>query len=429
MGYKQIIISVFALLIHNGICAQGTETLSQQFLEENVVPIKSIDPSNKDFQDLQFLKAELKAVEMVMLGEQGHGDGSTLLAKTRLIKFLHEQMGYNVIAFESGLADAYRVWNAIQDGADSLAVFDLGIFPVWVKSVQAENLFKYILAQSKTNTPLIIAGFDIQPTGSLMSPAQRLKELNDYLAAKVPNVKMSDYKITSEVFKNPQVVIIQPFSDEKKDQFHKEINDIQTEILKSDKSIKGKVMALSVKSIYQTVQLYMEADFQNPSNTPHIFNMRDKEMAANFKMLKEEMYPGEKIIAWGANSHFGYARGLLGGFDSPEAPETSMEPMGQYLKIDYLNKLYSIAFTSYEGKYGMLSGDVFEHEPAKKGTIENQLQAMEHPYAFLSLRNKELLGKRFATVIYGHTEMTGVWTHMADGLFFISYMEENQFRK
>ena len=52
-------------------------------------PVQTINPADTNYQDLLFLKEKLKDVNIVMLGEQQHGDGSTFLAKSRLVKFLH----------------------------------------------------------------------------------------------------------------------------------------------------------------------------------------------------------------------------------------------------------------------------------------------------------------------------------------------------
>jgi len=76
-----------------------------EWLAKSATRIRSLDPSDGDFSDLEPLRAALKGARVVMLGEQSHGDGTTFLAKTRLIRFLHEQMGFNVLAFESGLYD------------------------------------------------------------------------------------------------------------------------------------------------------------------------------------------------------------------------------------------------------------------------------------------------------------------------------------
>ena len=416
-----------------GICfsvaatAQSIDTLKAEFLKENIQSISSIDPDNHDYDDLAFLQTELRGVEIMLLGEQGHGDGSTFLAKTRLIKYLHEEMGYNVLAFESGLYDCYRVWEAIQNGADSVGVFNLGIFPVWAKSEQVQPLFQYILEQSKTDNPLMFTGFDMQPTGNQSSKA-RFDNLNAYLSETLESNWSSKFPLFDEVFQNTRKIFANPLSEEKAKQLTIETKGISRKVAEQDKSIKGQVIAKYVLNYLSTITLFSKADLQDPSNTPHVFNLRDNQMAENFELIKEVLYPGEKIIAWGANTHFGYGRGLLGSFEGREAPEQGMVPAGQYLKIDYGKKMYSLAFTSYKGKYGMLNREAFTLPEAKPASLEFQLNGMGAEYAFLSLRNKELSSKRFVTTAYGHSEMSGRWAHMADGIFFIRNMEASKFK-
>lgn len=73
----------------------------KQFVVENRVDILSISPDSTDFSDLEAIGKAIGDSRIVMLGEQDHGDAPTFLAKTRLIKYLHEQKGFNVLAFES----------------------------------------------------------------------------------------------------------------------------------------------------------------------------------------------------------------------------------------------------------------------------------------------------------------------------------------
>lgn len=330
---KYILLPVVAVLWASSLFSQEQTQLTEQFLKDNVIQVTTIDPAEKDYQDLRFLEKELSGVEIVLLGEQGHGDGSTFLAKTRLIKYLHEEQGYNLIAFESGLFDCYRVWEAIQNGADSLEVFRLGIFNIWTASEQVKPLFQYILDQSKTDNPLILTGFDMQMTGGI-SPPERFKMLDDYLIESVDPGWVDQYPTLAKVYENTREIFINPLTEDQVEKLELEVNKLSDRIVEVDNSHKGQIYSRYILNYWGTITLYSKADIQNPSNTPHVFNLRDNQMAKNFELIKEVLFPGEKIIAWGANTHFGYGRGLLGSFNGQDAPEQGMVPAGQYLKIE-----------------------------------------------------------------------------------------------
>jgi len=77
------------------------DSIKTKWLSENAMPIHSIDPNDDDFADLMPLKHILGSARIVMLGEATHGDGATFYAKQRLVRFLHEVMGFNVLAWEA----------------------------------------------------------------------------------------------------------------------------------------------------------------------------------------------------------------------------------------------------------------------------------------------------------------------------------------
>jgi hypothetical protein len=64
-------------------------------------PLRSLSAAR--YEDLKFLDDRLSGVRLVQLGESGHGVREFSQAKIRLIKYLHEHLGFDVIAFESGL--------------------------------------------------------------------------------------------------------------------------------------------------------------------------------------------------------------------------------------------------------------------------------------------------------------------------------------
>src|SRR5687768_5674509 len=72
----------------------------KKYVQENTVPINSIKANFTDDSDLEGISNSIGDARVVMLGEQDHGDGATMQAKTRLVKYLHEKKGFNVLAFE-----------------------------------------------------------------------------------------------------------------------------------------------------------------------------------------------------------------------------------------------------------------------------------------------------------------------------------------
>ncbi len=136
------------------------------WLAEHAVRVRSVDPADDDFRDLEPLRKSLEGVRVVMLGEQDHGDGTTFLAKTRLIRFLHEKMGFDVLAFESGLYDCAKAWERLAAGEPARVAVPRGVFAIWTRSREVQPLIDYLGAQFKSGHPLELAGVDSQLTGS-----------------------------------------------------------------------------------------------------------------------------------------------------------------------------------------------------------------------------------------------------------------------
>jgi erythromycin esterase-like protein len=84
----------------DGVPAAG-EGERLAWLKKHAVPLRSIDPADEDFSDLDSFRKAVGDARIVFLSEPSHGDGTSFLARTRLIKFLHQQCGFDVLAFES----------------------------------------------------------------------------------------------------------------------------------------------------------------------------------------------------------------------------------------------------------------------------------------------------------------------------------------
>jgi erythromycin esterase len=158
---KYSLVALFFSLFMTGGRAQDGVAILKGYASA----VRSIDPADTDFSDLSGLRMAIGGARVVLLGEQTHGEGSTFQAKTRVIKFLHEQMGFDVLAFESGLYDCARIWENVEAGAEVSKEVVGSLFYMYATSVQTQDMFRYIQGQLHGHDPLIMAGFESQHSG------------------------------------------------------------------------------------------------------------------------------------------------------------------------------------------------------------------------------------------------------------------------
>ena len=104
LNWLPVFVGFFLVACDSSSPTEQDEPAEVEWLEDNASPI-SVSPSVTDFSDLAGFRDAIGSSRVVLLGEQSHGDGTTFLAKTRLIQFLHQELGFDVLAFESGLFD------------------------------------------------------------------------------------------------------------------------------------------------------------------------------------------------------------------------------------------------------------------------------------------------------------------------------------
>src|SRR5262249_17887740 len=152
------------------------------WLEEHTHEIDSIDFDDNEVEDLEAFGKAVGDARIVMLGEQTHGDGTTFRAKARLVRFLYEEMGFDVLAFESGLYDMHKVWERIRAGEDARKAARRGLFSMWSNSRQVQPLIDYVGERAQSRRPLELAGFDCQFNGSATRD-RLVDDLNAFLVA------------------------------------------------------------------------------------------------------------------------------------------------------------------------------------------------------------------------------------------------------
>ena len=78
---------------------------SIEWLSENSIHLSK--PTECTPQEFEFLRHIVKDKRVVWLGENGHNIREHNMMKSKIIEFLHKEMNFTVLAFESGLAECH----------------------------------------------------------------------------------------------------------------------------------------------------------------------------------------------------------------------------------------------------------------------------------------------------------------------------------
>ncbi|WFU40207.1 hypothetical protein QA640_39425 [Bradyrhizobium sp. CB82] len=131
----------------------------QSWITKNAVAIRLIDPANENFEDLKFFDV-IGDAQVVQLGEASHMSGSALSANARLVKFLRDPMGFDVLLWGEGIYDMRLVQAAFSGPDDAVAAAQRGIRPGQSKSAELKPLLDYAKASLIGTHPLEMAGYD-----------------------------------------------------------------------------------------------------------------------------------------------------------------------------------------------------------------------------------------------------------------------------
>ncbi|HYV91444.1 MAG TPA: erythromycin esterase family protein [Chitinophagales bacterium] len=395
---------------------------------KNHAHVLSIDPQNNDYSDLQSLRQSIGDSKMVMLGEQSHGDGTTFEAKIRLIKFLHEQMGFDVIAFESGFYDCSKAWESFCNNENAQTAAAQGIFGIWSYSQEVQPLFDYLADQNAKGHPLQLAGFDCQFTGgashkfiddleskltlinsqALQSASwidfrKWLSSLAEYKFSPTPKPKeLKDFdetlsRITGE------------FSDSK--ELPESDRQFWIQECRSLKGLRGMAWTYRGKPLVQLVL-----------HVGSIVSMRDAQMAENLLWLNSVRFHDTKIIVWAASMHIQHGTHY----------RFHITSMGTLVHDQLGSNVYSIGFIAGKGKVAAC----FEpesstiNEPGKE-SLEAMINGAGFENAFIDFRNlpeENFLHGEIEAGPFGYTRQKRIWPEYFDGMIYTHTMKRSTCR-
>jgi erythromycin esterase len=350
------------------------------YVQAQATPIQSIDGSNTDYSDLAFLEPLLQGRDIVELGESGHGVAEFSQAKIRLIKYLHEQLGYDVIAFESSILSTY-LGNEQSSQLTPTAFMQNSIFSVW-STTDVVNLFSYIQSTQTTAHPLILAGFDVQlttPYEDQNRPAifqQVVGQVNPTYAQQVYTM---DQQFAQNQFQTAYMLANYSDLKTKYQALTAFLDANMTQIQKAYPT--RPLFPAVVRQAAWGMSAYLDELNDTALNTSTSYfdsnAARDAGMATNLELLIDNLFAGQKVMVWAHNEHILH--------DGSVYDNDNFQNMGSYIFEKYGPRVYTLGLYMYQGSAANNYGTVYTIPAASAVSVEGLLHTASDPYVFLDL--------------------------------------------
>jgi erythromycin esterase len=351
------------------------------------------------------------------MGEVSHGAAHQNKARVRLIKYFHEQLGFNVVAFESGFYEAYFSDQIITTLSDIDAMRN-SIASRWYTGDLLE-LMHYIKSTHSSGNPLHVAGFDVKP--STIAITSRPAFFRDLINIIDQEFSEEFFGIDIEVvdyyrYRPTAVDYVQANYDylcQKYDQLIQLIENNYPTLLEHFDAELLSVALEASKSAREAID----------NINGNAYYQRDEQMAKTIIYLANELYTDEKIIIWSHNNHVLEEPEKI---DNVYGTQMYSKMMGKWLKEEFGDKLYTIGTFSYRGSVyagqGIYPGGIIQIDITRTNSLETILYHSRKRYCFIEI-SRQIQNEENGWMFY---ETSQQYLHR-DGIYTVFYKSKEQY--
>ena len=389
-----------------------------EWLVRNANPIRSLIHDD-DMSDLAFLDSLVVDRRIVQLGESSHGVSEFNMTKVRMIKYLHEHLGYDVVAFESDLLSCYLA-NAEPSKKTPMETMKDSIYMIW-HSDETLELFEYIAQTMQTDRPLILAGFDYAYFKARPGFWRDLVACADSAYSHVVHSFVG--RLAAEADYGRVKALPDSSRQYYLDQFHGLATFLDQHMEEIRTSWPGDPLAPLVARQAALSEVRFLKDFRPEGND---FAVRDSRMTDNMEFLLDELYPDRKFIVWAHNGHIRHQGDSVVWY--------GFRSMGQNLAERRRQDLYTVGFFMGRG-YSVTNGkDLYQILDPPAGTLSAVLEQARQKYLFVDLSGAPSgtatawMDKTINARTWGFGTSNQVLREQYDGLIYIDEVQEPLYR-
>ena len=331
-------------------------------MRNNKETLQEIRRNAIEIDNYDFLDSYVSDKQIVLLGESSHGVGDYFSEKIKIIKYLHEHHGFNIVVFENGLVES-----TISKERSFLEEPELVLKQHFMDIYHNEEMLPLLKESWAQN--LTLTGMDVQPM---------YREASDYYIQTIKN-KLNE--VTYELLQNAEN---QYFELDELLLNTKKIKHLKPTIIACIQSYKELLDTAHLKDELQHTMLFSKflqnrIDWLNLNLKGLLSSgaMRAQYMYKNVEWLLK-FYRGEKLIIWAHNFHIRKNRTWL-------TKLLRIQNVGFSLQKTMQKDCFTIGLYASKGHYASLYRNEFEIQLHNKHHLEKVCNKISEKSIFLPL--------------------------------------------
>ncbi|MET4108162.1 erythromycin esterase family protein [Hymenobacter sp. UYP22] len=389
------------------------------------------------------LRQALAGVQVVMLGEQTHQDGATFEAKIKLVRYLHDSLGFNTLAFEGDMYALDKARREMAAGRPVRPVLLRSVYEgIWSGTADFDTLAAYL----DTHRRLQLAGIDCQLSGEY-TQEELLPELRRFVTQDTRRRwTAADFypgqELVAELSKGGGGPLRHPADTVRLARW---LAQCQASV--AYVAARQPAQASRARFWQQWLRssgAYWRGELRAAQGHPEpVQNLRDRLLADNLVHLSRQPEHA-KIIVWAASYHLANHISRIDLDDTltakhlrrealadaeQEPPMTARHllggavPMGELVKRQLGAKVYALGFVAGGGTYGRLE-EPKSLRPVPEpltGSLEQAFRQQGCATGFVDLRHAPI-GTTFYASPLGYVPLRAPWAEVFDGFYYTQVM-------